>query len=442
MRVSDYFGVARRELTRQKVRSSLTVLALGISTVILVTLAAISLGGREAITTKLAPDDALGSIVVTSNKTSANISLFGSVQEANDKTSKLDDTSLRQLQAIPGVTTVSPRVQVWEFQKFTVAGSSKTFVSQAQGIVNNGQGTGLSAGSLFSAADAHEVILGRSYLKDLGFAQPEAAVGKQITFTTQNGYRGDGADIPSSRATQQQLEDFNNKPAQVTATVVGVSKQGSDENKLLVPMEWSRKIRTAQTSPTEKTDYLAQDGYSSMVVTTVNPAAVKQVSAAIDGLGYGQVSTQALIEKLTQFSTIMWFILGAVALVALLAASLGIVNTMLMTVSEQRFVIGVWRACGAKRSMIAGMFLTQAAILGIGGGILGAAAGWYASSLINQRIAQILQAQGLPLVDIAAAPLWLCIGSIILAAAFAVIAGLYPAWRAARQDPSKILHSI
>lgn len=207
-------------------------------------------------------------------------------------------------------------------------------------------------------------------------------------------------------------------------------------------MEWARKIRTAQTSQTEKTDYLAQDGYSSIVVSTVSPAAVKTVSTAIDGLGYGQVSTQALIEKLTQFSTIMWFILGAVAVVALLAASLGIVNTMLMTVSEQRFVIGVWRACGARRGMIAGMFLTQAALLGVMGGMLGAATGWYASSLINQRIAQILQTQGLPVVDIAAAPVWLCVGGVVLATAFAVIAGLYPAWRAARQDPSKILHSV
>ncbi len=81
-------------------------------------------------------------------------------------------------------------------------------------------------------------------------------------------------------------------------------------------------------------------------------------------------------------------------------------------------------------------------MLGIVGGVLGAAAGWYASSLVNERIAQILQAQGLAVVDIAAAPLWLCIGSIGLATLFAVIAGLYPAWRAARQDPSKILHSI
>lgn len=442
MRSLDYLGVARRELTRQKVRSGLTVLALAISTVILVTLAAISLGGRQAISTKLAPDEALSSIVVTSNKTSANVSLFGSVQEANDKTAKLDETSLQQLQAIPGIKSVSPRAQVWEFQKFNVAGADKTFVAQAQGVVNNGLGISLSAGNGFSAADAHEAILGKSYLKDLGIADPSAAIGKQITFTTQNGYRGDGAHIPGALATKQQYDSFNNTPTQIQASIVGISKEGSDESKVLIPLEWARKVRTAQTSPTEKTDQLAQDGYSSIIVNTASPAAVTPVSAAIDHLGYGQVSTRALVEKLTQFSTIMWFILGSVALVALLAASLGIVNTMLMTVSEQRFVIGVWRACGARRGTIAGMFLVQAAILGLFGGVVGASIGWYASGLINERIAQILQAQGLAIIDIATAPLWLCAGSVALATLFAVVAGLYPAWRAARQDPSKILHSI
>lgn len=309
-------------------------------------------------------------------------------------------------------------------------------------MADTGQGIGLSAGTLFNQPEAHQVILGKKYVKDLGFARPEEVIGKSITFTTQNGYRGDGAALPGSQASKQQWDDFNSRPTQLTATVVGISNDGTDENKVLVPLEWARKIRTAQTSPTEHTDYLTQDGYSSIVVTASSPATVKPVSAAIDSLGYGQISTQAIIEKLTQFSTIMWFILGAVALVALLAASLGIVNTMLMTVSEQRYGIGVWRACGARRGMIAGMFLTQAALLGSLGGILGAVAGWYASSLINQRIASLLQAQGLPAVDLAAAPLWLCVSSVVMATTFAVIAGVYPAWRAARQDPSKILHAV
>ncbi len=442
MRVSDYIQIAHREITRQRIRSALTVLALAISTVILVTLAAISLGGRQAITTKLAPDDALANIIVTSNKMSANISFFGSVQEANDKTAKLDDNSVAELLNIPGVKNASPRAGVWELQKFNIEGIDKTFVAQAQGVSDSGQSITLSAGKSFSAPTAREVILGQAYLKDLGLAKTENIIGKKITFTTQNGYRGDGAVVPGVRATQSQYDDFNKTPAKLTATVVGITGAGSDENKLLIPLEWARQVRTAQISPTEKKDYLAEDGYSSILVNTVSPAAVKQVGTAISQLGYGQVSTGAIIEKLTQFSTIMWLILGSVALVALLAASLGIVNTMLMTVSEQRYIIGIWRAVGARRRVIAGIFLVQAAFMGILGGTIGAAAGWYASAMVNERIAAILQTQNLPVVDLAAAPLWLCVGSVILATVFAILAGLYPAWRAARQDPSKILHSI
>lgn len=441
MRVSDYLTTSCRELSRQKVRSGLTVIALGISTAILVALAAMSIGGREAITQKLAPDNSLATIIVTSNKSGAGLSLFGSVQEANDKTAKLTDDSVKQLRSIDGVSSASPRAQVWEFQKFSVEGSDKAFIAQAQGSPANAIAP-LSAGTLFSDDGAHEVILGTKYIQDLGYSAAPQVIGKTITITTQNGYRGDGADIPALRATKQQLEDFNNKPTILTATIVGVTGNGSDENKLLLPLGWARLIRTAELAPGEKTDRLEEDGYASIIVEARNVAAVKPVTLAIDTMGYGQVSTQSIIERLTQFSTIMWFILGAVALVALLAASLGIVNTMLMAVSEQRYVIGIWRACGAKRSTIAGQFLVQALLLGIIGGALGAAAGWYASMLINERIAAILQAQNLPVVHIATAPLWLCLASIGLATAFAVIAGLYPAIRAARQDPSKVLRSI
>jgi len=440
MRVVDYIRISGREVSRQFVRSGLTIVALAISTVILVTLAAITIGGRRAIVKQLAPDNSMTSIIVTATKSSADLSLFGSVQEANDATAKLKDTSVAQLQAIPGVQSVVPRAGVWELQTFIVAGASKHFVAQAQGVSGTGV-SGLAAGKTFTSDTAHEIILGKGYLKDLGITASEA-IGKQINLTTVKGYRGDGAVIPPTGASQQTYDTFNNTPAQLTGTIVGVSGAGSDENKILLAMGWAHAIRTVEVSKTESVDHINEDGYTSINVTTVNPQAVKPVTEAIDKLGYGEISTLVLVNRLTQFSTIMWFVLGAVALIALLAASLGIVNTMLMTVAEQRYVIGVWRACGATRGMIAFQFLFQAIFLGLLGGTIGAGVGVAASRLVNDRIALILQAQHLPVVRIATAPVWLIGGSIALTTGFALIAGLYPAFWASRQDPSEILHSI
>ncbi|HKX72401.1 MAG TPA: ABC transporter permease [Candidatus Saccharimonadales bacterium] len=448
MRTADYLRIAGRDIRRQPVRSLLTVSALVISTAILVTLGSLSLGAREAIVTALSPDNSLTTIMVTSNKAGSS-GLFGNVQVAGPQNAKLDDTSVQHLAAIPGVEFASPRAHVWEFNTFTVAGHDKPFVAQTEAVgVENDRTMPLAAGRGFTAAStAHEVILGAAYAHELGYeARAAELVGKTITITTQKGYRGEGAAIPGPLATAAANDAFAEQTTSIQATVVGITQPGSNQGNLFIPLEWGRQVRTSQwwegPNRLKKTDQFAETGYTSVIVRAASTEAVAGVTAAIDGLGFGQVSTLAVVQKLMTFSTIMWVILGSVALVALLAASLGIVNTMLMMVSEQRYVIGVWRAVGARKSQIAMQFLLQAILLGLFGGVIGAAAGYGISTLVNQQIVGLLQSQNLAVINIPAAPLWLLAGSVALTVFFAVLAGLYPAGAAARQDPSKSLSAV
>lgn len=448
MRAADYLRLASRDIRRQPVRSFLTVTALAISTAILVTLGSLSLGAREAIVTALSPDNSLTTIMVTSNKTGSG-GLFGNVQVAGPQNARLDDTSVQNLAHIPGVEFASPRAYVWEFNTFTVAGHDKPFVAQTQAVgPENDRTMPLAAGRGFAAGSAaHEVVLGAAYARELGHeSNPAELVGKTVTVTTQKGYRGDGAAIPGPLATAAANDAFAEQTTQLQATVVGVTQPGSNQSNVFIPLEWGRQVRTSQwwegVNRLKKTDQFAETGYTSVIVRAASTEAVAGVTAAIDALGFGQVSTLAMVQKLMTFSTIMWVILGSVALVALLAASLGIVNTMLMMVSEQRYVIGVWRAVGARKSQIALQFLLQAALLGLFGGAIGAAAGFGVSTLVNQQIASLLQSQNLAVISIPAAPWWLLAGSVALTVLFAVLAGLYPAGAAARQDPSKSLAAV
>jgi putative ABC transport system permease protein len=137
----------------------------------------------------------------------------------------------------------------------------------------------------------------------------------------------------------------------------------------------------------------------------------------------------------------MWVILGAVAVIAVVAAALGVVNTMLMAVSEQRYVIGVWRACGARKSTIVRLFLVESGLLGFIGGAIGVGLGVFVSGFVNEYVNSLLQSQGLALTNIAIVPPWLMGGTIILTTVFGVLAGIYPAHRAARQDPAEALTS-
>jgi len=443
--IVDYLVIATKDIKRQFVRSLLTITALLISTIILVLMTAISMGGQQAVVSQFGSDDSLTSIAVTPNQSSGALSPFGDVQEVNDTTTKLDDGTVAKLATIPHVVLATPRANIWELAQFSLNGNPKAFVAQAEGAASDAH-VALAAGSFFTSNDDNgKVVLGYSYAKELGAINDmQSLVGKTITITTQKGYRGAGAAIPPATATAAQNDVLNHSTTTFQATIIGITASGPDQNKLLIPLGWAHEIRTARyaTPVGEKTvDQLVGDGYTTIQVRADAMNNVKSVSAAIAKLGYGQISTLSQIERLQQFTTLMWGILGSVALVAIIAAALGVVNTMLMTVSEQRHTIGVWRANGAPRGFIIRLFLVEAGVLGFVGGVLGVGVGVIASHYVNDYVTGLLKAQNFALTNIAVLPPWLLIAAVAVTTVFGVVAGLYPAWRAARQDPSLTLSS-
>lgn len=440
MRANDYFRIAAGDLRRQPLRSSLTIIALVISTVILVIMIALSIGGRQAIMSQYGSGDALSTITVTANQASSGLSVFGTVQTVTED-KKLTDETTAELAKIPYVTGAVARAHIWELHDFTVAGFDRQFVAQAEGVPNDDR-IPLAAGRYFTSNDeTNVVIIGRGYARELGLEDnPQQLVGKSVTMTTQPGYRGVGATIPPPGASKAEFETFAKTPATLTATIVGVSDTGSDQNNILLPMGWAHQIRTARSNDAS-VDQLTKDGYTSINVTVDDTANVESVSKAIAGKGYGQFSVKAQMEKVNQLTTVLWAILGTVALIAALAAALGITNTMLMAVAEQRYVIGIWRAVGARRSTIIRLFLLQASLMGLIGGAIGAGLAYAASYGVNQYAASLLQAEGLTMTNIADVSAGLIVAAIVFTTVFGMLAGIYPAYKAARQDPSDALRS-
>lgn len=443
MRTVDYFTIAAKDIRRQVVRSLLTITALTISTMVLVAMLAISSGGQRAVSSQFSAGNSLSLVTVTPNQSSASLNPYGSIQEVNDGAAKLSDETVTQLLAIPHVVAASPRAGIWELHHFTIEGWDKQFVAQAQGTPSDSK-LSLSAGRTFpNDGTKNEVIVGQNYLKEVGIS-PEAALGKTVRLVTQKGYRGEGAIIPIAGASRDAIEVFKQKETILTATIVGVAADGPDQNALLLPLGWARSIRTAQyneASGIKSVDQLEADGYSFIRAEADSPHSVEDISQAIKALGYGQTSTKEQLQKFEQFTTMIWIVLGSVALIAVVAATLGVANAMLTTVSEQGYSIAVWRAVGARRHVVLRLFLTQALLLGMVGGIVGALTGAALSGYINSYINSLLISQGLVQVNIVLLPWWLLCGAILLTTLFAVIAGFFPAYKAAGVDPSAALRS-
>jgi len=145
------------------------------------------------------------------------------------------------------------------------------------------------------------------------------------------------------------------------------------------------------------------------------------------------MSMDALLGVADQMYGIGELVMGAIAGISLLVGGIGIMNIMLVSVTERTREIGLRKAVGAKRRDISTQFLTEAAVLSFCGGAIGVGLGW----LIVRVSAGALASMGLPFPAIVPSDV------IALAVGVAVfvglISGIYPAVRAARLDPIEAL---
>ncbi len=140
-------------------------------------------------------------------------------------------------------------------------------------------------------------------------------------------------------------------------------------------------------------------------------------------------SQQGLIETLNETTTALVVFLGTVAGISLFVGGIGVMNIMLVSVTERTREIGIRKAIGAKRRDILFQFMTEAVILTISGGLIGLVLGLSFGPLLNGRavIGNRPMETGFSL-DIA-------IIALVVSGAIGLFSGIYPALRAARMHP-------
>ena len=183
-------------------------------------------------------------------------------------------------------------------------------------------------------------------------------------------------------------------------------------------------------------DTLQTDGYDMLVVRAVDQLAVPAVVETAKGLELEAQSLGTILELANRVLAIMQALLGSVGALALLVATLGVANTMMMAIYERTREIGVLKALGATSSEVRRMFTADAVLLGIIGGIAGVVLGTLLGRLVDWVGHLYLESQGVVGIgQMSIVPPWLAIGALVFAAFIGVLGGLYPAARAARLDP-------
>lgn len=130
-------------------------------------------------------------------------------------------------------------------------------------------------------------------------------------------------------------------------------------------------------------------------------------------------------------------VLGGVAALSLLVGGIGVMNIMLVSVTERTREIGLRKAVGARRLHILVQFLVEASVLCVAGGLIGMGLGWAVGHLISlaTRAVDFLGGTGF----VVAFPLWAALLAVAFSALVGIVFGIYPAYSAARLHPIEAL---
>ncbi len=190
--------------------------------------------------------------------------------------------------------------------------------------------------------------------------------------------------------------------------------------------------------------------YDQVIVRSANRETTNAVSTALRELGYASGGMGEYLNQLNNFFVTMRLMLGSVGGVALLVAAFGVANTMTMAILERTREIGLMKAIGATDRDVLTVFLIEAGLVGLAGGVAGVVLSYFLQNLVNQGLANLAASGGsqqgsgfffLPFDpnqiggNLFVIPTELALFALGLATAVGLGAGLYPALRAARLPP-------
>lgn len=184
-----------------------------------------------------------------------------------------------------------------------------------------------------------------------------------------------------------------------------------------------------------------ETGFDAAVVTADRLENVKAVTEAVHDTGLQAFSLMERVDRERFIYLLVFGGMTCIAVIALIVAALGIMNTMLIGVLERTREIGVMKAVGARDSYIVLMFLVEGALVGLLGGLLGLLLTWLGSfpgdawvrSMVSRQLTVKLEE------SLFAYPWWLVAGAPLFATLVTTLAAVLPARRASRINPVEAL---
>ena len=405
MNIAPAIIEALESLSANKLRSALTVLGIMIGVAAVIAMLAIGRGAQNTITGSI---EGIGTNLLFVSQNRSN-----DVSNPKPLTIKDAETIADPLQA-PSVALAAPVVEGRQELSFggettstSVSGVTPEYASVRNLTIAEGE---------FINQDQNQ---GRSSVVVLG---PETA---ETLFGRSQGVVGE-----SVRIEGQPFRVIGVLEAQ------GGSAFGSQDDLALVPLA-TAQARLLRRSPGDSVDSIQVQAASADTVSQASEEIAQilrtrhRTVVGVDD--FTITSQQAFLDTAQTITSVFTIFLGGIAAISLLVGGIGIMNIMLVSVTERTREIGLRKALGARKMDILTQFLAESLVLSLLGGVIGILLGWGLSGLVG-RIAAASNAAINPAIGL---------DTVLLATLFAMAIGLffgiYPANRASNLEPVEAL---
>ena len=444
----DIVALAASNLWRRKTRTFLTVLGVIIGTACIVIMVAMGLGNLEQFNENM---------MQSSNLTQIQVSPSGS-----DEKSQLNDAALNQMRGIPGVKSATGVIQIPSYivlgkyradtAVWAVDPKAMDFKFMEGGGFSDSTNIELVIGSnarqnFYDPNDQGGMYGGAMMMSGGGFAVAESAsdmqmpVGPDVDWVSAGVkyYPGSGYLIENPDPTTPDQP----KPKEYRGKITGVLEQSDKMESYNIYMS----IPAANKLIRENRKLMDQQGvkegkFSMAYVNAVDADRVPEVLQTIKDMGFQAYSDTEWINQIKEEQARQQSQLIAIGLISLLVSAIGIANTMLASILERSREIGVMKVIGLSISRINVMFLVEAAMIGLLGGLIGLGVSYIFGAVVNAGggavgFLGLNFGEGVRLLI----PWWLALGAVAIAVGVGIVSGIYPARKATKMSPLEAIRS-
>jgi putative ABC transport system permease protein len=450
MKAGDLGELALRNLREAVLRNSLTTLGVAVGVASLVAMLSLGVGLQELATKRLSNSGLFDTVVVMPRRNIQPMRRPAANLVPSKPDRVLDDDARNELARLPNVLEVYPQIRFPTEVRYNGSPYSTIVAGVPDSSRGNGSFDGIQ-GSFFSGPNADEAILQIEFAKDLS-EQTASLIGKDLVvrYAEREALPPESvaAGASGSNAADPGAGGFSIVPREKKLHIVGIVETepaagfgGFGSGRLLIPLEVASALRAAQVNDLRDAVRATsgKPAYASLTVRVKSPALVEGIETAVKNMGFGAFSLLDATRNLRLFFTIFDLLLAIFGSLALAVATLGIINTLVMAILERRREIGILKALGAADRDVKQLFFVEAGVMGLFGGALGVVFGWFIGRALTWGTNVYLHRQNLPSAHVFSVPWWLVLGAIAFAVIVSLVAGLYPASRAAKLNPVEAL---